>query len=201
MSTQVADAFVSTYEQAHHEVFIETVNVFDMTLPVFDGETLGAKYAILHGRPQTPAQSEAWRAVERIIDHFLSADLYVLAVPMWNFGIPYRLKQLIDVLVQPTYTFAVDEELGYRGLATGRPAFIAYARGGDYTDPAAEAAIDYQKRYLEMILAFIGIGPITSVIVQPTLEAGPQVADEQLAAAISQARQCASTFLAVCETG
>ncbi len=41
----------------------------------------------------------------------------------------YRLKQNIDILVQPGHTFAVTEQ-GYEGLLGGRPVFVAYARAG-----------------------------------------------------------------------
>ena len=39
-----------------------------------------------------------------------SADKYVPAIPMWNFGIPYRLKQNINILVQPGYTFSYNAD-------------------------------------------------------------------------------------------
>ena len=28
----------------------------------------------------------------RFADHFKSADKYIVSLPMWNFGIPYKLK-------------------------------------------------------------------------------------------------------------
>ena len=82
--------------------------------------------------------AKVWKGVERVIEAFKSADKYVFSVPMWNFGIPWRLKQYIDILVQPGSTFRYDEE-GYRGLVTGKRAFLAYARGGEYGAPEAAA--------------------------------------------------------------
>lgn len=55
---------------------------------------------------------------------------------MWNFGIPYRLKQYIDILVQPGYTFSYSPEQGYTGLVN-KPAAVVYARGGDYSSKEA----------------------------------------------------------------
>lgn len=118
-SIRVADAFVEAYRQGHGDDEIDTLNLFAADLPTFDGDILNAKYAILHGQQATDDQRKAWRSVEQVIERFAAADKYLFAVPMWNFGIPYRLKHYINVLVQPGYTFSYDPQQGYRGLLTG----------------------------------------------------------------------------------
>ena len=55
----------------------------------------------MHGQESSEDELRAWTRVEDVIADFKAADKYVLSVPMWNFGIPYRLKQYFDVLVQP----------------------------------------------------------------------------------------------------
>ena len=192
-SVQVADAFLAAYRQSHPGDEIATIDLFRKDLPAFDGAILEAKYAIMHGKDHTPQQAQAWKAVEAIIAEFTSADKYLLAVPMWNFGIPYRLKQYLDILIQPGYTFSYSPEEGYQGLVKGRPCMIAFARGGDY-EKADPNAIDFQKRYLELILGFIGITDVRSIIVQPTLESGPGIAGQKPAAAVAEATRLAGTF-------
>jgi len=192
-SIQVADALLAAYRKAHPGDKVVTLDLFKKDLPAFDGAVLDAKYAIMHGQSPTPEQAKAWRAVEAIIAEFVSADKYLLAVPMWNFGIPYRLKQYLDILVQPTYTFSFSPEKGYEGLVKGKPCIIALARGGDYEN-ADPNAIDFQKRYMEMILGFIGITDVRSVIVQPTLAGGPDVEKQKTQAAIAEAVKMAKKF-------
>lgn len=192
-SIAVANAFVEEYQKAHPEDEVVTFDVFAMNLPEFDGLAVQAKYTILHGQEYTPEQKSVWKMVECVIEEFKLYDKYVLAVPMWNFGIPYKLKQYIDILIQPGYTFKVDEEGNYQGLITGRPMFIAYARGGDYSDPQGQA-IDFQTRYLETAMGFIGFENIKSVIVQPTLAGGPETAKDKRARAVEEARKMASSF-------
>ena len=192
-SMAVADAFIQTYQQGHPGDLIETLNVFDADLLPFDGLVVQAKYTILHGKEHTTEEAAAWKAVETVIEQFTSADKYILAVPMWNFGIPYRLKQYIDILVQPGYTFSYSPEDGYKGLVLGKPAFVAYARGGEYSDPAY-AALNHQSTYLETILQFMGFSNISSVVVEPTIMAGEEVAKESLAKACEQAEVLARNF-------
>jgi FMN-dependent NADH-azoreductase len=190
----VADAFLAAYREVHPADIIVTLDLFALDLPPFDGLLVNAKYNILHGRPHPPAEAQAWRQVEEIIGQFKAADKYVLAAPMWNFGIPYRLKQYLDILVQPTYTFAYTPETGYQGLVTGKPIFVACARGGAYPPGTPAAAIDFQKPYLEFILQFIGFTDIRWALVEPTLEQGPEVAQAQRQAALVLARQLVAEF-------
>jgi len=114
-------------------------------------------------------------------------------VPMWNFGIPYRLKHYLDVLIQPTYTFSFSPAEGYKGLVTGKPMLIVYARGGDYSSPDARAA-DFQQRYLDTAFGFIGFAHIRSLMVQPTLQGGSELAAKKRDAAIAEAKAMAAGF-------
>ena len=191
-SMAAADAFVDALRELSPEIRVTTLNLFDATLPAFDRTAAEGKYAIMCGTPATPEATAAFGMAVRLIDQFKAADGYLFAIPMWNFGIPYVLKQDVDLIVQPTYTFAVGED-GYRGLVTGKTAVTVYARGGDYSDPAA-AAVDFQKRYMDHILGFIGITDVRTVIVQPTLAAGPDAAQAKLAAATDELRALARTI-------
>jgi FMN-dependent NADH-azoreductase len=113
---------------------------------------------------------------------------------MWNFSIPYRLKQYIDILVQPGYTFTVDNAGNYQGLVKDRPVFVAYARGGEYPPGTAGEAFDLQKKYLELILGFMGLSDVRSIVVEPTLAKGKDVAKQRRADAVEKARQMAKDF-------
>lgn len=193
-SVAVAEAFLDAYRAAHPGDEVRTLDLFTADLPAFDGLALQAKYAILHGRKPSVEEQAAWGAVEAVIAEFKAADKFVLAVPMWNFGIPYRLKHYLDLLVQPGYTFSYDPAKRYTGLVTGKPAFIAYARGGEYPEGTPAEAYDLQKKYVETILGFIGFSDIRSVVVEPTLMGGPDVAARRQAEAVARARALAGAF-------
>lgn len=192
-SRKVADAFVKAYLRAHPEDKVVTVDLFKTDLPAFDGVAVQAKYAILHGQKFSAEEAAAWRAVEAVIAQFKAADKYLLAVPMWNFGIPYRLKHYIDVITQPGYTFSFSPSEGYRGLVTGKPVCVVYARGGDYAKGSPSEAYDQQTRYLEQALGFIGFADIRRIAVEPTLADAELLATRETAA-LSQAQALAGAF-------
>jgi len=192
-SIAVADAFVESYRQSHPDDKIETIDIFQETLPAFDLLAVTAKYKIMRTEEHTEEDRHIWAQVVSVIEKFKSADKYIMAVPMWNFSIPYRLKQYIDIIVQPGYTFAVSEDGSYEGLVKDKPVFIAYARGGEYLTQASKA-FDMQTNYLELILGFIGLSDIRSVIVEPTLAGGSDVAKQRQVEAIKRAKQIAKEF-------
>ena len=168
-SITVAKHFIESYLAAHPGDTVETLDLWHANLPEFDGAALAAKYAVLHGQKHTPEQLLAWQTVTNIADHFKSADKYVISLPMWNFGIPYKLKQFIDVLVQPGLAFSYSPETGYKGLITGKPVVVIYARGGAYGPGTGLEAYDAQSSYMKQVLGFIGFTDIKEIFVEPTL--------------------------------
>jgi FMN-dependent NADH-azoreductase len=192
-SIAVAEHFLDVYRAAHPADSVETLNLWEAELPAFDGATIDAKYAVLHGQKHTPAQLEAWRAVTGIADHFKSADKYLFSLPMWNFSIPYKLKHFIDVLVQPGLAFSFTPETGYQGLVTGKPAVAIYARGGAYGPGSGAEGYDAQSPYLRQILGFIGFTDIKEIFVESTLS-GPKAKDAAVAAGNQQAAEWASAI-------
>ena len=191
-SITVAKEFLAAYQAANPGDEVETLDLWNTELPEFDGFTIDAKYQVLHGQSFTDQQQQAWQAVVDTCDHFKSADKYVFSLPMWNFGIPYRLKHYIDVIAQPGQTFSFDPETGYSGLVTGKPVAVVYARGGSYGSDEAKG-LDMQKGYMDLLLRFIGFTDVNSILVDPTLAAPEDVAKTE-AAAIEQAQSIAANF-------
>ena len=193
-SIEVARAFLAAYRAAHPADEIETLDIWDVDLPEFDGAAMKAKYAGLSGTPLTAAQEAAWDRIRALAEPFHEAEKLLFAVPLWNFGIPYRLKHLIDVVSQKDVLFSFTEQ-GFSGLLAGRKAAVVYARGLDYGPSALTPAesFDFQRPYMEMWLRFIGITDITAITVEKTLF-GPEVDTQARAEAKSWAEDVARTF-------
>jgi FMN-dependent NADH-azoreductase len=187
----VANAFLDAYQAANASDEIMTLDLFEATLPTFDGFVLQAKYNIMHGRKHSESQAAAWQAVEDVIEEFKSADKYVVSNPMWNFGICYRLKHYIDVITQPGYTFTVTPEGRYEGLVTDKPLLLIHARGGAYPEGSDMAGLDFQRGYLQTLFGFIGFTDIRHLPVESTLS--PEAESSQ-AAAIEKAKELAGAF-------
>lgn len=190
-STRVAQAFLTAYRAAHPGDAVESLDLWRADIPTFDATAASGKYKVLRGVPHTAEEAAAWMQVVKTIEHLKSADKLVVSSPMWNFAVPYRLKQYIDVIVQPGQTFAYDPKTGYSGLVTGRRLQLILARGGEYPQGTRAAGLDYQRPYLEFIFGFIGFTDTRTLVVEPTLGSG---AEERLAAAIGATEEAGRRF-------
>jgi len=192
-SIAVADAFLETWIEKNPDGIITTRNLFEDDMPSFDGPTIQAKYNVLHGLTHDPAQHHAWEQVKKYVDELKACSMLVMAVPMWNFSIPYRLKHWIDLIVQPGLAFETSVDGKVVGLVPDKPVFIAYASGNQYPPGTDAAALDHQKPYLELMLGYIGLKNVRSVRVEATL-AGEATVTSRRAKALELAREMAGEF-------
>lgn len=193
-SIDVAQAFLESYRQAHPGVTIDTLDIWSTPMPEFNGAALEAKYAGIAGEPLSAEQAAAWSTIRALAERFRRADHYLFSVPMWNFSIPYKLKQLIDCVSQKDLLFTFDAN-GLNGLLTRRRAAVVYARGIDYTsaDGLPAATWDLQRQYLELWLRSVGVSDVTPVMVEKTLY-GPEADLAARTSAKAQARELARVF-------
>ena len=189
-SIGVAQAFIDAWTARHPQSSIDTLDVWATPLPEFDGEALGAKYAALEGNPRSPEQVKVWADIEALGQRFHRADLIVISVPMWNFGIPYRLKHLIDAVSQKDVLFTFDER-GLLGLLGGRKAVVVAARGVALGENFPAAEFDHQTRYLTMWARMVGITEVHTVLVEKTLF-GPEADAASRAQAKAEAASLAA---------
>jgi FMN-dependent NADH-azoreductase len=191
-SIEVAHAFIDAWTQRHAFASIDTLDVWTTPLPEFDGEALGAKYAALEGTPRSPAQLKVWADIEALGQRLHHADLIVISVPMWNFGIPYRLKHLIDAVSQKDVLFTFDER-GLQGLLGGRKLVVVAARGVALGDDFPAAEFDHQTRYLQMWARMVGLNEVHTLSVEKTLF-GPEADTAARAQGRAQAAALAATL-------
>lgn len=191
-SLRLADAFLETYRAVHPDVSIETLNLWSEPLIAFDSVKVGAKAAIAGGGTPVGPEAKAWSEIMATFNRFNAADSYLFSVPMWNAGIPYVLKQYIDIITQPGLLFRLDPRLGYTGLLTGKKAAVIYTSA--IYSPGVSPAFgrDFHSTYFDDWLRFIGITDITTIRFQPTMLTPD--ATSARAAATSQAHEVAKTF-------
>ena len=163
-----SDELAETAIAALDHVEVTRLELWNETLPELDGDTVEGRYRLIHGEPVAPEVEQRWAQLRAVADQALLHDLWVISTPMWNFGLPYRLKHWIDCITHPGMTFTNDAVGNVTGLAAGRSAVLIGAGALDFADAAQEQALDFQMRYLDTWLRFIGISDIHVVRAAPT---------------------------------
>lgn len=174
-SIEVATAHIEQIKKKHPDTEVRKLDVWNMELPDFTGHIMDAKYAALSGVELSLAQKDAWEKIQELAASFFWSDHIVFSIPLWNFGIPYKLKHLIDVISQKDILFSVTED-GLEGLLGKKKVTAIYARGLNFdTDSLTPARnFDFQKPYMEMWFRFIGISNWESIVIEKTLF-GPEI--------------------------
>ena len=191
-SLAIAAAFLNTFTREHPEIPVETWDLWDGSLPEFGPDGAGAKMRVFAGESPVGAQEEAWHRGRLAFERFAAADLYLFSVPMWNAGVPYILKQFIDVISQPGMVFGFDSDTGYTGLLEGKRAAVIYTSAVYGIGRGPAFGDDFQQPYFDGWLRWAGIDDIASVTFRPNLATAD--ADSGRRRAHDDARRAAAQF-------
>jgi FMN-dependent NADH-azoreductase len=200
-SSRAARVFLDTYLQQNPDDTIDHLQLFEDEIPAFDQEAADQKMQhiqslIKHGEGIKPVGK--WAAVVDAIERLKSADKILISSPMWNFSIPYPLKQWIDVIVQPGLTFGVNRKGQYVGLLRDKRMQLILASGSAYADrfPLAEDApkTDFQTCYLQHIANYIGIDDVRTIHVGPTEALPPDKVKANFESKLDETREAAGNF-------
>jgi FMN-dependent NADH-azoreductase len=124
-------------------------------LPAVWTDALGAKATpnvagyLAAERPVEPTESTqaGVRLAEELASELLTADALLFTVPMYNFGVPYQLKQWVDlVIVDPR---AADTNVP---ILAGKAALVVLAKGGAYGPGTPRAGSDHAGPWLHTVL-------------------------------------------------
>lgn len=148
-SAAIADAYLAALRERIPHVAVDTLDLIKEKLPEFDGDKVAAKIAVLTGQTHDGRQKTAWDEITEVANRFISADRYLISAPMWNGGIPYRLKQYIDVIHQTGLLWGLDAKAGYFGLLKNKKAVLALTSGAfGPSMPSPAFGIDHHSTYL-----------------------------------------------------
>lgn len=177
-STRLAQELVALWQQRHPDARLTVRDLARQPHPVLDEAALSALFTPPEQR--SPAQAARVALDDALIAEIQAADVVVLAVPMYNFGITAQLKNWIDAIARARVTFEYTAQ-GPRGLLTGKQVQVVLTRGGIYRDTPA----DSQVPYLRSVLAFLGMTDVEFIYAEG-LAMGPEAEARGLAQAREQ---------------
>lgn len=180
-SRRLTRDFIQRWLLVNPEDQIIRRDIVDSPLPHVDSGFLDS--LMTQAEVRTPEQQMAVDRSDELIRELLAADVLVLGVPMYNFGIPSTLKSWVDHVTIAGRTFEYTAE-GPRGLVGDKQVYILSTRGGIYGD----SPMDHQVSYLRTLLDFLGIRDI-QVIQAEGLNISPESRDRSIAAAHARIKE------------
>jgi len=155
-SSQLAERFIAGWRASNPGGRVVVRDLAKDPVPHLDAVRFGAFLAKPEER--TPAQQAVVDYSDSLIDELRRADVVVLGLPMYNFGLPSTLKAYFDHVGRAGVTFKYTEK-GPVGLLTGKKAYVFAARGGVYAGTPNET----QTPFIRTFLSFIGMSDIEFV--------------------------------------
>jgi FMN-dependent NADH-azoreductase len=156
-SSQLANRFVAAFHKRRPGAKIVVRDVAAAEpVPHLNAERFGA--FITKAEERSAVQHAVVAYSDILINELKQADVIVLGLPMYNFGVPSQLKAYFDHIARVGATFKYTEK-GPVGLLTGKKAYVFAARGGVY----AGTPMDTQTSYVRDFLRFIGISDVEFV--------------------------------------
>jgi FMN-dependent NADH-azoreductase len=176
-SSQLADTFVSAWRASHGNGKVVLRDLAREPLPHLDGERFQAFLA----RPEdrTPAQKAAAELSDALIDEIKRADVVVIGLPMYNFGVPSTLKAYFDHIARAGLTFRYTDK-GAEGLLRDKKAYVFATRGGKYLG----TPVEHQAVFIKQFLNFVGIDEIEFIYAE-----GLAMGDASREAGLNDARR------------
>jgi len=176
VSRMLSKDLINALAQRHGDVIITRRNLSD-GVPLVDESWIEANFTAPEDR--TPAHRSTLFESGKLVSELQNADVLVIGVPIYNFGVPAALKAWVDMICRARLTFHYTED-GPEGLLKGKKAYLVVASGGVLVD----SPIDFATPYMRQALRFIGIDDVEVI------------AAEQLNSKAEEALDAARTHIA-----
>jgi FMN-dependent NADH-azoreductase len=131
-------------------------NLNTSNLPLIDADWVEATF--------TPKEDRN-KAMQRIlslsdiyVQELINAEVIIIALPIYNFGIPAALKAYIDLIARAGVTFKYTDT-GPIGLLENKVAHVIITSGG----VPLNSPVDFATPHLQQVLKFIGINDINII--------------------------------------
>lgn len=184
-SSRLANQFVNAFQSQHPgaKILLRDVAAGE-PVPHLNADRFAA--FITPAEARNAEQATVVEYSDALISGLKQADVIVIGLPMYNFGVPSQLKAYFDHIARAGVTFRYTDK-GPVGLLTGKKVYVFAARGGIY----AGTPMDTQTSYVRDFLRFIGLAEVEFVYAEG-LAISPQSKDAGLAQAAAAIERLAA---------
>jgi FMN-dependent NADH-azoreductase len=176
-SSRLAQRFVAAWRAGNPGASVTVRDLAREPVPHLDAARFAA--FIAKAEERTAEQQAAANYSDILIAELKAADVIVLGLPLYNFGLPSTLKAYFDHIGRAGHTFKYTEK-GPVGLLTGKKAYVFATRGGLYQG----TPLDTQTAYVRHFLGFIGVADVAFVYAE-----GLALGESSKEASIAQAQR------------
>lgn len=153
------------------EYVIEEVDVYKDYIPVLTHEYFDCRNTKASDENYEGLNEDGKKAVDRIkelAEQFKSADIYIIAAPMWSLFFPAPLKQYFDCVILDGTTVSISQK-EVKGLLDDKVRKMVFVQSvGGHLPIFVKTKLDHSSAYLKDISKFMGISKYEELLVDGT---------------------------------
>ena len=170
-SKTVARAFINKFLEKNKDFEVEEVDLYKEHIPRLEYQYFEKRNCIINEddakKLDTKGQEEV-RKIRALCDQFISANVYVIAAPMWTLSFPAPLKEYIDCIMQDHKTIKFEGKK-IEPLLNDKPRTMVYIQSSGATVPwVLRPILNKGLNYVEDVIKFMGIKKFEELLVDGT---------------------------------
>lgn len=170
-SKTVARKFISTFLKKNKDFTIEELDLYKEHIPRLEHQYFEKRNCIVNEEYSKELDDKDQREIQKIrnlCDQFISADVYVIAAPMWSLSFPAPLKEYIDCIVQDQKTISFDSGKPEGKLNDKNRTVVYIQSSGGHIPWVLKPVMNKGVNYIENIMKLMGIKKFEELLVDGT---------------------------------
>ncbi|WP_195988099.1 NAD(P)H-dependent oxidoreductase [Clostridium sp. D53t1_180928_C8] len=187
-SKTVARSFINSFLEKYNDFKVEEVDLYKEHIPRLEYQYFQDRNCVISEEDAKKLPEKDQREIRKIrelCDQFISAEMYVIAAPMWSLSFPAPLKEYIDCIVQTDKTISLEKGKKPKGLLNDKKRALVYIESSGGNIPwVLDPIMDKGENYIAKIMKVIGIKHIQELKVD-----GTGTTEEERKNAINKAKE------------
>ena len=170
-SKTVARKFINKFLQKNKDFQVEEIDLYKEHIPRLEYQYFEKRNCIVNEDDAKKLNDKDQKEVQRIralCDQFISANVYVIAAPMWSLSFPAPLKEYIDCIMQDQKTIKFEGKK-IEPLLNDKPRTMVYIQSSGGNIPwILDPIMDKGENYVAQIMKAMGIKNVQELKVDAT---------------------------------
>jgi FMN-dependent NADH-azoreductase len=161
-SRKLSARYADLWRDAHPDGVVTYRDLAAEPVPHTDMTSFSANFAAAPDR--TPEQAAARAITEELVNEVIAADTILLAMGLYNFGVPSTVKAWFDRIVVPGVTLGPEG-----GMLGGRRLVLTLAAGGGYGEGTPRDGWDHREPWIRHAFEQLGVTDVEVIAAELTL--------------------------------
>lgn len=171
-SKMVARKFINKFLERNGDFKVEEVDLYKEHIPRLEYQYFKDRNCVIteeDAKKLPENDQKEIRKIRDLCDQFISAQMYVIAAPMWSLSFPAPLKEYIDCIVQEEKTISFEKGKKPKGLLDDKERAVVYIQSSGGNIPwILDPIMDKGENYVAQIMKAMGIKNVQELKVDAT---------------------------------